>query len=184
MTRVQPRVNLRSTHGQPGVNLGSTWESTQGQRRVNPGSARGQRRVKLQRPTSGHCGSGGATRSGSTGSTAWEGRGQHRWVVENKHSYGRRSTALIPCGWTLILVQTARGGGKDSASVECLFSLTPPCSYRLKDARRRRRGFSVGGVLVLNNSLIQTRGGGGGGDATSVECLFSTTPSYRRAKEE
>jgi len=34
--------------------------------------------------------------------------------------------------------------------------------------------------------LIQTRGvyGGRGGDSTSVECLFSITPSFRRAEEE
>jgi len=43
--------------------------------------------------------------------------------------------------------------------------------------------FNVGRVLLSNKPLIQTRRGGGG-YATSVECLFPITPSYKRAEEE
>jgi len=110
------------------------------------------------------------------------------------------------------------GGGGDSTSVQCLFSITPlgECSYsRAAEeeliqrrsstysqnppwvsahtaARRRRRRFNVGRVLVLNNFpgsvLIQPRGGRGGVDSTAVECLFSKPPlgecSYSRTEEK
>ena len=61
-------------------------------------------------------------------------------------------------------------------------------SFRLNahtDARRRRRIFNVGRVLVLNYPpLIHTRGEGGGA-STSVEGFYLITPrSYRRAEEE
>ena len=54
-------------------------------------------------------------------------------------------------------------------------------SFRVKahtDARRRKRVFNVGRVLVHNTPfLIHTRRVGGG-NSTSVKCLFSTTPSH------
>jgi hypothetical protein len=50
-----------------------------------------------------------------------------------------------------------------------------------------RRRFNVGGTHVLNNTLIKTHDRGrreGGRYTTSVECLFSMTPSYTRSEEE
>jgi hypothetical protein len=50
------------------------------------------------------------------------------------------------------------------------------------EARRRRRIFNVGRVLVVNNArLIQTREGEGR-DSMSVGCLFPITPLPRTKK--